>query len=921
MMLFLALWAVCVLVSVQAECPNACSSHGRCGAYDACQCYRNWGGNDCSERICQFGNAHVDTPKGDLDASGGQLTDPSTLVVVGDNIFPKGTYEQYPRMEDSDGNQLTNTAHAYSECSNKGICDRSSGTCDCFEGYEGSACQRASCPMSSNGVCSGHGTCKTIGELASDNNDNVYRLWDEDKTMGCDCDAGYSGADCSNRVCKYGADPLYYDDFANVRFANFTMQFYMQPSAASSSYTMAYGNYSIIFTDVYGEDWETDPIDINAGCGVIQDRLESLPNDVIPTGSVLCYRSEEAQHTSNTDTNTGQVVSSSVDETVVSRTSDLAGVFAAENGMIYDKTMQIIARYIIAFPGNPGEIATPKINKYLDGSRPTLFTTETGTSTLGWHVFPNGFTGESTDYVNDECEGVLVGIKEDYTHFQNYLTFDSTEAQKRLKECLGDSNGITTDNVEVYDWDWGTYSNPHLIKLVDATQDEYVEYLRADGSSYKVLQTDSNNDYVNTADLLYPVSLLCNNGKEWVYATSGSTTLNRFSGDGTHSTTLADGAFLGDFGFCKALNPPGFYAIMYYDDCTGDSSWVGSGQAWALGGGTADTDICDATNPWRVITAVNRGEDSSSDVSETFSADTKFHVFTTKGTMQQVSQYAQIYTSNDLMSDEARLASYHSNVIHAANTTRDLADSSPSPFSNNGQMDCETMESMIGPGDGSTYGTSVGALDCLNYGDKVFFLNLGTWDSTSCQATNTYRGAQYTSSNSLSCKYTPTAISYGTNPQFVNMYTVKKISFEPASYDTADNAAQVDESIQGDGNGLDTEIASTWESYRRQIVLDYGVNANYQLVQGGPYSTNADSTTEDGKTDSKSQSGNDDNLVDSGATVYKFYPPTLAKTQSTGYNYVAECSNRGICDGETGLCDCFAGYSGDNCGSVSSLVQ
>merc|ERR1711881_13195 len=106
-------------------------------------------------------------------------------------------------------------------------------------------------------------------------------------------------------------------------------------------------------------------------------------------------------------------------------------------------------------------------------------------------------------------------------------------------------------------------------------------------------------------------------------------------------------------------------------------------------------------------------------------------------------------------------------------------------------------------------------------------------------------------------KYTATAISYGTNPQFVNMYTVKKISFEPASYDTADIARQVDESIQGGDNGIDDEIASTWESYRRRIVLDYGVNANYQLVQGGPYSA-----TEDGTTNSKSQSSSADNLVD-----------------------------------------------------------
>merc|ERR1712146_366593 len=98
-------------------------------------------------------------------------------------------------------------------------------------------------------------------------------------------------------------------------------------------------------------------------------------------------------------------------------------------------------------------------------------------------------------------------------------------------------------------------------------------------------------------------------------------------------------------------------------------------------------------------------------------------------------------------------------------------------------------------------------------------------------ATNTYRGASYTDTDALSCEYTPTRISYATNPQYVNMYTVKKISFEPASYATADDAEQVTRSIQGGANGENTLIDSTWESHRRQIVLDYGVNANYALIQ------------------------------------------------------------------------------------------
>ena len=76
-----------------AECPNACSGHGVCGAKDMCTCDRNWQGSDCSLRkynlcnlcsfclwlkstkaktlagTCPFGLSHVHIPKGDLDSS------------------------------------------------------------------------------------------------------------------------------------------------------------------------------------------------------------------------------------------------------------------------------------------------------------------------------------------------------------------------------------------------------------------------------------------------------------------------------------------------------------------------------------------------------------------------------------------------------------------------------------------------------------------------------------------------------------------------------------------------------------------------------------------------------------------------------------------------------------------------------------
>jgi hypothetical protein len=45
-----AVVATVFLSKVAAECPNACSANGKCGAYDMCICYRNWMANDCSER-------------------------------------------------------------------------------------------------------------------------------------------------------------------------------------------------------------------------------------------------------------------------------------------------------------------------------------------------------------------------------------------------------------------------------------------------------------------------------------------------------------------------------------------------------------------------------------------------------------------------------------------------------------------------------------------------------------------------------------------------------------------------------------------------------------------------------------------------------------------------------------------------------
>lgn len=531
--------------------------------------------------------AHVDTPKGDLDASSGALTGPDVTVAVNDFVYPQGSTEQFPATKDVMGNVLTNTAHEYRECSNKGICDRSSGTCGCFEGYEGAACQRASCPTGPNGVCSGHGTCHTISEIADLDYGNYYKLWDESVTMGCVCDGGYEGPDCSQRKCKYGVDPLYKDNNATIRYSNFTYQFYHVANGAAT--TTLSGNYSIVFYDSYGEDWETAPIAWNADCDTITSTLESLPNGVIPQGSVRCYKFDTA------------VALNAFTDPITAES-----VVYNSNTYYY----RLFSKYTIAFPQNPGKLDQIRINKFLDGTRPTLYTAET-TSTLGWHIFPNGFIGEDVDFVPDRCFGVKTTISYDSVNQYYYLNgLDATEL-KLIKTCLGDGDGNTADNVDVYNWDFGDSTHPHLIKLQDATQ-------------YNLPFRRNANNLIEVDEALtnIPKTQLCAS----------------IAGNPQRFGATADGV-----GFCSNIDAPAFYAVTYWDSVNSIFKLLTNAGKYY-----------DVNTEFFVYTTKGYLQLVSSDAA----------IFT------YVSEAAATNNRADLVySADAQFNSYYSNVLHMVNTS------------------------------------------------------------------------------------------------------------------------------------------------------------------------------------------------------------------------------------------------------------
>lgn len=189
--------------------------------------------------------------------------------------------------------------HAYTECSGKGVCDHVTGLCKCFAGYTGSGCRRSACAND----CSGHGRCVLDGDVHQTSKisysptEALYgksrqlyaqdQYWNNAKTTQCICDAGFTGADCSTRMCPKGDDPSTSCatelDYSDVQLVGLRYQDNLDITKPENFEQF----FTLRFTDMFNNEYESKPLSYFDNAKTVQDALMGLPNFAIPDVEVF----------------------------------------------------------------------------------------------------------------------------------------------------------------------------------------------------------------------------------------------------------------------------------------------------------------------------------------------------------------------------------------------------------------------------------------------------------------------------------------------------------------------------------------------------------------------------------------------------------------------------------------------------------
>jgi hypothetical protein len=122
--------------------------------------------------------------------------------------------------------------------------------------------------MSCPNDCSNHGTCEYLDEI-----NGGLTSWDAHKIQMCACDPGYTGYDCSERICPQGDDP--------ITTSGISVVYNFQTDATPA------GDVTLKYNDWRGNTFETNALDLaTITANVIQEALLALPNQAVTSVTV-----------------------------------------------------------------------------------------------------------------------------------------------------------------------------------------------------------------------------------------------------------------------------------------------------------------------------------------------------------------------------------------------------------------------------------------------------------------------------------------------------------------------------------------------------------------------------------------------------------------------------------------------------------
>jgi hypothetical protein len=125
-----------------------------------------------------------------------------------------------------------------------------------------------------------------------------YDKWDAYMARTCNCDPGFSGPSCADRICPRGDDPLTKDNAHNhIQSVD------IFSTVTTITATNLAGTFTLTYTDVNGEAYTTSdiavkPYDAYSSATAVgtatKAALEALPNNAIPSVSVTATYCEES---------------------------------------------------------------------------------------------------------------------------------------------------------------------------------------------------------------------------------------------------------------------------------------------------------------------------------------------------------------------------------------------------------------------------------------------------------------------------------------------------------------------------------------------------------------------------------------------------------------------------------------------------